>query len=74
MGLIPSGKSWEEIDREAIAEALAQRKSEMDGPLLTSDRVHRFLLELERRFTQAGQADPVIVQEVIADLRREVGG
>jgi hypothetical protein len=73
MGPIPPDKSWEEIDREAVKEVQAQRAAGEDGPYFTSDQVYRFLQDLEKRFTEAGRADPAIAQELIANLRREVG-
>jgi hypothetical protein len=71
MGPIPPDKSWEEIDREAVEMARARRASGAKGPTYPADRVHQLLLELERRFTQAGTADPAIIRELLDDLRRE---
>lgn len=73
MGPIPPDKSWEEIDREAIAEIRARRAANSNGPYFTSAQVHQLLLDLEKRLTEAGRADPAIAQELIANLLREVG-
>lgn len=74
MGPIPPDMSWEEIDRLAVQEVLVRRAAGNNGPYFTSDQVHQLLLDLETRFTEAGRADPAIAQELLAKLRREVGG
>lgn len=68
MGPIPPDKSWEEIDREAIALWKARKNS--NRPTYPADRVHAMLLELERRCQQAGRADPAIVEELLGKLKR----
>ena len=70
---IPPGTSLTEIDREMIEELRTRRTTEVQGNRTAPDRVHRFLVDLESRFTEAGQADPAIVQSMLAELRNEAG-
>ena len=74
MGPIPPGKPWAEIDREMIEELRTRRATPSNTGRVTPERVHQFLLDLEARFSKAGQADPAIIQEALAELRNEVGG
>lgn len=73
MDPIPPEKSWEEIDREAVERARARRAAGDIEPVYSADRVHRLLVELEERFTQAGTADPKIADELLDALSRETG-
>ena len=68
MGMIPPGKSREELDQETIA--LWKARLNSGEPTYPAERVHAMLLELERRCTTAGKADPAIAQELIERLRR----
>ena len=68
MGLIPPDKSWEEIDREAIALWKARRDS--GKPSYSAERVRAMLRELERRCEEKGEADPAIASELLEKLRR----
>lgn len=70
MGAIPPDMSLEEYDRQVIAEWKARRASGVVSPSYSSDRVHELLLELERRCTAAGKADPAIAEELLGKLRR----
>lgn len=71
MGPIPPDKSWEEIDREAIALWKARRDS--GKPCYPAERVHQLILDLEKRFNEVGWADPKIVEELMDQLRKEAG-
>lgn len=73
MKSIPPGTSLTEIDREMIEEMRARRTTELQGKRVPPDRAHRFLVDLESRFTEAGQADPVIIESMLAELRNEAG-
>ena len=45
----------------------------LQGKSVPPDRAHRFLVDLESRFTEAGQADPAIIESMLAELRDEAG-
>lgn len=71
---IPPGKPWEEIDREMLEQHRALKAREAAGEVVRTypaARVHQMVLELIRRFEEAGHADPAIVQEVLAELHGE---
>ena len=67
-----SYKKWreemEKMDREAIEISRQRRKANL--PTYPAARVHQFITELERRCNEAGQADPKIVEELLAELRQ----
>jgi hypothetical protein len=71
MGQIPPDKPLEEIDREAIAIWKTRRDSGL--PSYPSERVDRFIADLERRLDESGTADPKIAEELLAELRKETG-
>ena len=61
-------KWMEEFDREAIEISRARRA---DGkPGIPADRFHALLVELERRFTAVGHADPIIAKELCDKLKK----
>lgn len=71
MGMIPPGKSQEELDRDAIALWKARRNS--GKPTFPAARVHQLVLDLQRRFEEAGKADPKIVEELLVQMHGEAG-
>ena len=70
MGPIPPDKSWDEIDRETIEEIRRRRAASSGEPSIPGERMHAFLVELDRRCTEAGNADPAVVQELLGKLKR----
>jgi hypothetical protein len=71
-----SYKKWmeemERMDREAIEHHKLRRNANL--PSFPAERIHQFMTELERRCNEAGQADPKIVAELLAELRAGATG
>lgn len=56
-----------EFDRKSLE---AYKNHDPNGPWYSSERVHAFLVELERRCNEAGMADRAIVEELKGKLER----
>ena len=68
MDKTPDEKFLEDLTREAIETSKARRK--LDQPGIPAERVRAMIVELERRCTEAGKADPAIAQELCEKLKR----
>ena len=64
----PHDKFLEEFDRESLADWKARKESERT--FVPAARVLAMLVELERRCTEAGTADPAIARELCEKLKR----
>lgn len=64
----PHDKFLEDLTREAIEISKSRRLSGM--PAIPAHRMHELLVELERRFTEAGKADPAIAHELCEKVKR----
>lgn len=64
----PFEKELEAIDREGIAKSEARRKA--NSPGIPSERMHAFLLELQRRFDELGRPDSEVARELCEKVKR----